>query len=162
MSRRWKKELVSLEDWTSMSPTISILALASLNRTHCADVAMKGKNKLKTLSEFTYAGSLNKLIDCQIVDNCKKGLGKNTDAPIIEEWVLDDEDEEIIQPKFKQKTVKTSIAKIKFVKPKQPEKKARKTVKQFRKTVKQVEKTRKNTHIPRGNQRNWNNMLSQR
>nr|GFB61646.1 hypothetical protein [Tanacetum cinerariifolium] len=29
----------------------------------------KGKNKLKTLSEFTYAGSLNKLIDCQIVDN---------------------------------------------------------------------------------------------
>nr|GEV81819.1 hypothetical protein [Tanacetum cinerariifolium] len=43
--------------------------------------------------------------------------------------VLDDEDEEMIQPKFEQKTVKTCISKIEFVKPKQPEKKARKTIK---------------------------------
>nr|GEV88230.1 hypothetical protein [Tanacetum cinerariifolium] len=118
----------------------------------------------------------NKPVDRQIVDNCKKGLGyenynvvpppyienfmppkpdlsftgldkKKTDASIIKEWVSDDEDEEMIQPKFEQKIVKTSIAKIKFVKPKQPEKKARKT-------VKQVEKSRQNTHRPSGNQRN--------
>nr|GFB59273.1 hypothetical protein [Tanacetum cinerariifolium] len=70
-----------------------------------------------------------------------------TNAPVIEEWVLDDEDEEMIQPKFEQKKVKISIAKIEFVKPKQPDKKARKS-------VKQIENPRQNTHRPRGNQRN--------
>ncbi|GJR75871.1 ribonuclease H-like domain-containing protein [Tanacetum coccineum] len=149
--------------------------------------------------------SLNKLIECQIVDNCKKGLGyekynavpppytgnfmpptpdlsftgldefvnkpvvenrksdeevseivrKNDDAPIIEEWVSDSEEENVSQPKTEKKIVKPSIAKIEFVKPKQQEKTARKT-------VKQAEKHRQNTHIPRGNQRNWNNMMSQR
>ncbi|GJT11902.1 ribonuclease H-like domain-containing protein [Tanacetum coccineum] len=149
--------------------------------------------------------SLNKLIECQIVDNCKKGLGyekynavpppytgnfmpltsdlsftsldefvnkhvvknrksneevseivrKNDDAPIIEECVSDSEEENVSQPKTKKKTVKPSIAKIEFVKPKQQEKIARKI-------VKQAEKHRQNTHSLRGNQRNWNNMMSQR
>ncbi|GKA19221.1 ribonuclease H-like domain-containing protein [Tanacetum coccineum] len=149
--------------------------------------------------------SLDKLIECQIVDNCKKGLGyekynavpypytenfmplthdlsftgldefvkkhvvenrksdeevseivrKNDDAPIIEEWVSDSEEENVSQPKTEKKTVKPSIAKIEFVKPKQQEKTARKT-------VKQAEKHRQNTHSLRGNQRNWNNMMSQR
>ncbi|GJS91440.1 hypothetical protein Tco_0774076 [Tanacetum coccineum] len=157
-------------------------------------------NKFENASE-----SLNKLIKCQIVDNCKKGLGyekynavpppytgnfmpptpdlsftsldefvnkpvvenrksyeevsgivrKNNDAPIIEEWVSDSEEENVSQPKAEEKTVKPSIAKIEFVKPKQQEKTARKT-------IKQVEKRRQNTHIPRGNQINWNNMMSQR
>ncbi|GJW93007.1 hypothetical protein Tco_0172679 [Tanacetum coccineum] len=148
--------------------------------------------------------SLDKLIECQIVDNCKKGLGyekynadpplyignfipptpdlsftgldefvnkpivenrksdeevskivrKNNDAPIIEEWVSDSEEENVSQPKTEKKTVKPSIAKIKFVKPKQQEKTTRKT-------IKQAEKHRQNTHSPRGNQRNWNNMMSQ-
>ncbi|GKC53012.1 ribonuclease H-like domain-containing protein [Tanacetum coccineum] len=133
--------------------------------------------------------SLNKLIECQIVDNCKKGLGyekynvvpppytgnfmpptpdlsftgldefvnkhvvenrksdeevskvvrKNDDAPIIEEWVSDSEEENVSQTKTEKKTVKPSIAKIEFVKPKQQEKTARKI-------VKQVEKHRQNTH----------------
>ncbi|GJZ67009.1 hypothetical protein Tco_0630249 [Tanacetum coccineum] len=80
---------------------------------------------------------------------------KNDDAPVIEEWVSDSEEENMSQTKTEKKTVKPSIAKIEFVKPKQQEKNARKT-------VKQVEKHRQNTHIPRGNQRNWNNMMSQR
>nr|GEV06064.1 hypothetical protein [Tanacetum cinerariifolium] len=42
----------------------------------------------------------------------------------------DDEEEEVSQPKIKLKTVKPIIPKIEFVKPKQLEKKARKTVKQ--------------------------------
>ncbi|GJU70487.1 ribonuclease H-like domain-containing protein [Tanacetum coccineum] len=67
----------------------------------------------------------------------------------------DSEKENVSQPKTKKKTVKPSIAKIEFVKPKQQEKTARKT-------VKQAEKHRQNTHSPRGNQRNWNNMMSQR
>ncbi|GJS97928.1 retrovirus-related pol polyprotein from transposon TNT 1-94 [Tanacetum coccineum] len=135
--------------------------------------------------------SLDMLIECPIVDNCKKGLGyekynvvpppytgnfihlkfvnkpvvenrkcdeevseivrKNDDALIIEEYVSDSEEENVSQPKTEKKTVKPSIAKIEFVKPKQQEK-----------TVKQAEKNRQNTHIPRGNQRNWNNMMSQK
>ncbi|GJV36325.1 hypothetical protein Tco_1408802, partial [Tanacetum coccineum] len=140
--------------------------------------------------------SLDKLIECQIVDNCKKGLGyekynavpppytgnlmpptpdlsftglddfvnksvvknskaksseeepkvvrKNDDALVIEEWVSDSEEENVSQTKTEKKIVKHSIAKIEFVKPKQQEKTARKT-------VKQVEKHRQNTHKPRGN-----------
>nr|GEX41948.1 hypothetical protein [Tanacetum cinerariifolium] len=84
-----------------------------------------------------------------------KDVRKNTDAPIIKEWMSDDEDEELTQPKSEQKTVKPSIPKVEFIKPKQPEKKARKT-------VKQIEKTKQTSHRPRGNQRNWNNMMSQR
>ncbi|GJV92525.1 ribonuclease H-like domain-containing protein [Tanacetum coccineum] len=151
--------------------------------------------------------SLNKLIECQIVDNCKKGLGyenynsvpppytgnfmpptpdlsftgldefvnkpvvekskaisseevpkevrKCNDAPIIEDWVSDSEEENVSQTKTEKKTVKPSIVKIEFVKPKQQEKTARKT-------VKHVKKHRQNTHSPRGNQRNWNNMMSQK
>ncbi|GKC77744.1 ribonuclease H-like domain-containing protein [Tanacetum coccineum] len=151
--------------------------------------------------------TLNKLIECQIVDKCKKGLGyenynavpppyignfmpstpdlsftgldefvnepvvenckamsseeepkvvrKTDDSLIIEDWVSDSEEENVSQTKTEKKTVKPSIAKIEFVKPKQQEKTARKT-------VKQVEKHRQNTHSPRGNQRNWNNMMSQK
>nr|GEZ81916.1 hypothetical protein [Tanacetum cinerariifolium] len=93
--------------------------------------------------------------DKPIVENCNaktsetkpKDVRKINDAPIIEELVSNDEEKEVTQPKIKQKTVKPSIYKIEFVKPKQPEKKARKT-------VKQVKKPRQNTHRPRGNQRN--------
>ncbi|GKD43545.1 putative ribonuclease H-like domain-containing protein [Tanacetum coccineum] len=151
--------------------------------------------------------SLDKLIDSQIVDNCKKGLDynavpppytgnfmpptpdlsftgleeftsepvvikpivenseamaseakpkavrKNNDAPIIKDWVSDSEEEDVPQAKIEKKTVKPSFAKIEFVKPKG---------KTAWKTAKRVEQIRQNTHIPRGNQRNWNNMMSQR
>ncbi|GJT55050.1 putative ribonuclease H-like domain-containing protein [Tanacetum coccineum] len=70
--------------------------------------------------------SLDKLIECQIVDNCKKDefvnkplvenrksdeevseiVRKNNDAPIIEEWVSDSEEENVSQPKTKKKTIK--------------------------------------------------------
>ncbi|GKE93482.1 hypothetical protein Tco_1574577 [Tanacetum coccineum] len=80
---------------------------------------------------------------------------KNNNAPIIEEWVSGSEDENVSQTKTVKKTVKPSIAKIEFLKPKHQEK-------TIRKTVKQAEKHRQNTHSPRGNQRNWNNMMSQR
>ncbi|GJX76031.1 ribonuclease H-like domain-containing protein [Tanacetum coccineum] len=126
--------------------------------------------------------SLNKLIECQIVDNCKKGLGYEKynavpppytgnfmpptpdlsftgldeffNEPVVENS-KDSEEENVSQTKTEKKTVKPSIAKKEFVKPKQQEKTARKT-------VKQVEKHRQNTHSPRGNQRNWNNMMSQK
>nr|GEU89186.1 hypothetical protein [Tanacetum cinerariifolium] len=80
--------------------------------------------------------------DAKTCETKPKESKKNTDALIIEEWVSDDKDEEMIQPKFEKKTVKTSIAKIEFVKPKQPETKARKI-------IRHVENPRLNTPRPR-------------
>ncbi|GKB24246.1 ribonuclease H-like domain-containing protein, partial [Tanacetum coccineum] len=105
--------------------------------------------------------SLDEFVNKLVVENIKsdeevsKVVRKSNDSPIIEDWVSDSEEENVSQTKTEKKTVKPSIAKIEFVKPKQQEKTARKT-------VKQVEKHRQNTHSPRGNQRNWNNMMSQR
>ncbi|GJY70754.1 putative ribonuclease H-like domain-containing protein [Tanacetum coccineum] len=59
-----------------------------------------------------------------------KEVRKNDDTLIIKEWVSDSEEENVSQTKTKKKTVKPSIAKIEFVKPKQQDKTARKTVKQ--------------------------------
>ncbi|GKC64575.1 putative ribonuclease H-like domain-containing protein [Tanacetum coccineum] len=168
------------------------------------EIAQKEKDGIQfNVDKFENASkSLNKLIESQIIDNCKKGLGynavpppytgnfmpptpdlsftsldefvnktivenrksdeevskvvrKSNNSPIIKDWVSDSEEENVSQTKTEKKIVKPSIAKIEFVKPKQQEK----TV---RKTIKQVEKNRQNTHSPRGNQRNWNNMMSQR
>ncbi|GJW20169.1 ribonuclease H-like domain-containing protein [Tanacetum coccineum] len=105
------------------------------------------------------SNSLNKLIECQIVDNCKKVenkqsdeevskvVRKSDDSLIITYLVSINEEENVSQTETEKKIVKPSIAKIEFVKPKQQEKTARKT-------IKQVEKDRQNTHISRGNQRN--------
>ncbi|GJT08221.1 ribonuclease H-like domain-containing protein [Tanacetum coccineum] len=54
-----------------------------------------------------------------------KGIRK-MNAPIIEEWVSDDEEEDVSQPKIKKKTVRPSIVKKEFVKSKQQEKSTRK------------------------------------
>nr|GEV69036.1 hypothetical protein [Tanacetum cinerariifolium] len=58
-----------------------------------------------------------------------KAVRKNNNALIIEEWVLDDEEENVIQPKIVKKIVRPSIVKKEFVKPRQQEKTAKKTVK---------------------------------
>ncbi|GJV10361.1 hypothetical protein Tco_1351902 [Tanacetum coccineum] len=88
-------------------------------------------------------------------EEVSKEVRKCNDAIIIEDWVSDSEEKNVSQTKTEKKTVKPSIAKIEFVKPKKQEKTARKI-------VKQGEHHRQNTHRPRGNQRNWNNMMSQR
>ncbi|GJX84337.1 hypothetical protein Tco_0335111 [Tanacetum coccineum] len=67
--------------------------------------------------------------------------------PVIEDWNSDDESEVEIIPK--DKTVSSSTEKIKFVK-------------SARETVEKVETSKQNKHYPRGNQRNWNNLMSQR
>ncbi|GKB04671.1 hypothetical protein Tco_0832866 [Tanacetum coccineum] len=162
------------------------------------EIVQKEKHGIQlNVDKFEHASkSLNKLIECQIVDNCKKGLGyenynavpppytgnfmpptpdlsftgldelfnkpvvenckamsneegpkvvrKYYDAPSIEEWVSDDEEEDVSQLKTEKKIVRPSIVKNEFVKSKQQEKTARKT-------VKQVEQHRQNTHSPRGN-----------
>ncbi|GKA66036.1 ribonuclease H-like domain-containing protein [Tanacetum coccineum] len=129
--------------------------------------------------------NLNKLLDSQIVDKCKTGLGYNTVPPPytrnfmppkpdlsfsgLEEFMS----EPIVsEPTVKKPVVKTSVAKASEAKPKAVRKSnGAKIIEDWvsdseeedvpqakiqKKTVKQ------NTHTPRGNQRNWNNMMSQR
>ncbi|GKB87979.1 hypothetical protein Tco_0960251, partial [Tanacetum coccineum] len=85
-----------------------------------------------------------------------KVVRKNNGALIIENWVSDSKEEDMPQAKIQKKTVKPSFAKIEFVKSKEQAKTPRKI------TVKQGNQNRKSTHSPRGNQRNWNNMMPQR
>ncbi|GKC13215.1 hypothetical protein Tco_1009997, partial [Tanacetum coccineum] len=165
------------------------------------ELAQKQKDKIQ-LTEENFKNSsknLNKLLDCQIVDKCKTGLGynvvpppytgnfippkhdlsdleefvnepivseptvkkpvvetsadkpkaikKNNGAPIIEDWVSDSEEEDVPQAKKEKKIVKSSFAKIEFVKSKEQVKSPRKT------TVKQGNLNGHNIHSPRGNQR---------
>ncbi|GJX83376.1 hypothetical protein Tco_0332857 [Tanacetum coccineum] len=71
----------------------------------------------------------------------------NFKPPIIEDWNSDYESEVEIIPK--DKTVSSSTEKIKLVKT-------------ARETIEKIETSKQNKHYPRGNQRNWNNLMSQR
>nr|GEV66943.1 hypothetical protein [Tanacetum cinerariifolium] len=111
-------------------------------------------NFIPPTPDLSFTG-LDEFFNKPVVENCKaksseeetKVVRKNDDALIIKEWVSNNEEENVSQPKIEKKAVRPSIAKIEFVKPKQQKKTARKT-------VKQVEQHRQNTYIPRGNQRN--------
>nr|GEV75823.1 ribonuclease H-like domain, reverse transcriptase, RNA-dependent DNA polymerase [Tanacetum cinerariifolium] len=173
-----KNEFIYLEDIKVIKVEIQIKEIAITELRRKLEVARKENdgNQLTVEKLENASKSLNKLRDCQIVDNCKKGLGyesynavpppytgnfmppkpnlsyigldeftdklvaentksseeqskavkKKSDAPIIKDWMLDDEDENVSQPKIVKKTVKPSIVK------------------------------------KEGNQRNWNNMVSQK
>ncbi|GJT86820.1 hypothetical protein Tco_1068537 [Tanacetum coccineum] len=73
----------------------------------------------------------------------------NFSPPVIEDWNSDDECEVEFKSNVEAKTVKPSTKKINFVK-------------NARETVENVETPKQNKHHPRGNQRNWNNLMSQR
>ncbi|GJZ67301.1 putative ribonuclease H-like domain-containing protein [Tanacetum coccineum] len=87
--------------------------------------------------DLSFTG-LDEFVNKPVVENCKamsskedpKVVRKNDDAPCIEEWVSDDEEDDVSQPKTEKKTVGPSIVKKEFVKSKQQEKTTRKTVKQ--------------------------------
>nr|GEW20977.1 hypothetical protein [Tanacetum cinerariifolium] len=76
-----------------------------------------------------------------------ESIRKHSDAPIIEDWVSDDEEEEV-----EKQEVKSSINRINFVKAT--------TNNNPKVTVKTGEQPKQNTHRKRGNQRNWNGMMS--
>ncbi|GJW94608.1 putative ribonuclease H-like domain-containing protein [Tanacetum coccineum] len=69
--------------------------------------------------------------------------------PVIEDWNSDDDSEVEFIPNVEDKTVRPSTEKIKFIK-------------SARERVEKVETPKQNKHYPRGNQRNWNNLMSQR
>nr|GEV86195.1 retrotransposon Orf1 [Tanacetum cinerariifolium] len=79
-----------------------------------------------------------------------KPVMKNNFSPlIIEDWHSDDENKVGILPTVKVKIVKPSIEKIKFVET-------------ARETIKNEESPKQHKHHLRGNQQNWNNLMSQR
>ncbi|GJX05673.1 putative ribonuclease H-like domain-containing protein [Tanacetum coccineum] len=138
-------------DWSDQAeegPNYALMAFLSSssdsevsNDSNCSKSCMETVKYYKSQND-NYIRDLEKsslmVLGYKIVENSKamssekepKVVKKNDDAPIIEEWVLDNEEENVSQTKTEKKTVKPSIAKIEFVKPKQQEKTARKTVKQ--------------------------------
>nr|GEU97499.1 putative ribonuclease H-like domain-containing protein [Tanacetum cinerariifolium] len=120
------------------------------------------RNFMPPTHDLSFTG-LDEFVNKHVAENSKaksseevpKVVRNNDDALIIKEYVSDNEKDDVSQPKIEKKTVRPSIAKIEFVKPKQQEKTARKI-------VKHVEQHRQNTYSSRGNQRNWNNMMSQK
>ncbi|GJY09312.1 hypothetical protein Tco_0377497 [Tanacetum coccineum] len=79
-----------------------------------------------------------------VSEDISNEVRESPDAPLVEELVSDD--------KLEKKTVFPTVAKIEFVRPKQQEKPVRKLVK-YAEMYK--------SQSPRGNQRNWNNQMSQ-
>nr|GEV47265.1 ribonuclease H-like domain-containing protein [Tanacetum cinerariifolium] len=79
---------------------------------------------------------------------------------IIKDWVSDNKDEDEIETESKQ--IKPSFTKVKY------ESKSTEHVKSPRKSIKQEESNRqtkyprKTSQSPKGNQRNWNNLMTQR
>ncbi|GKA66577.1 ribonuclease H-like domain-containing protein [Tanacetum coccineum] len=212
-----KNESVYEEDIKVLKREIHLREVAITELRRKLELAQKQKDEIQlTVENFENSSkNLSKLIDCQIVDKCKTGLGynvvpppytgnfmppkpdlsfsgleefvnepivseptvkkpvvetseakasadkpkvvrKNFGPPYIEDWISDSEDEAESMPKIEKKTVKPSFAKIEFVKSKEQVKSPRKT------TIKQGNQNRLNTHSPRGNQINWNYMMSQR
>ncbi|GJT98643.1 hypothetical protein Tco_1094161 [Tanacetum coccineum] len=212
-----KNESVYEEDIKLLKCEIYVKEVAITELRRKLELAQKQKDEFQLTVEKldNSSKSLSKLIDCQIVDKCKIGLGynvvpppytgnfmplkpdlsfssleefvnepivsdptvkkpvvktseakasadkpkvvrKNNGALIIENWVSDSKEEDMPQAKIQKKIVKPSFAKIEFVKSKEQAKTPRKI------TVKQGNQNRKSTHSPRGNQRNWNNMMPQR
>ncbi|GJT65942.1 hypothetical protein Tco_1017422 [Tanacetum coccineum] len=96
------------------------------------------KNFMLPTLDLSFTG-LDDFVNEPLVKNCKamfseeepKVVRKCDDALIIKDWVSDDEEEDVSQPKIKKKTVRPSIVKKEFVKYKKQEKTARKTVKQI-------------------------------
>ncbi|GKA67367.1 putative ribonuclease H-like domain-containing protein, partial [Tanacetum coccineum] len=106
-------------------------------------------------SEVNSEPTIKKLV-VETSEDKPKAVKKNNGASIIKDWVSDSEEEDMPQAKIQKKIVKPSFTKIEIYKSKEQVKSPRKT------TVKKGDQNRQNTHSPRGNQRNWSYMMSQR
>nr|GEV02542.1 putative ribonuclease H-like domain-containing protein [Tanacetum cinerariifolium] len=91
--------------------------------------------------------------DSKPVDENVKTKSSNEETKLVRKD--DNKENNVTQPKIVKKTVRPNNVKKEFAKPRQQEKPTWKT-------VKKVKHNRQNTHRPRGNQRNWNNMMSQK
>ncbi|GKA66078.1 putative ribonuclease H-like domain-containing protein [Tanacetum coccineum] len=75
--------------------------------------------EISTSTALVSCDGLDKFVNEPVVENCKamsseeepKVVRKNDDALIIEEWVSDDEEKEVSQPKIEKKIVRPNIVK---------------------------------------------------
>ncbi|GJR02328.1 putative ribonuclease H-like domain-containing protein [Tanacetum coccineum] len=98
-------------------------------------------------------------VDATSEAKTSKSKSKSVSKPLIEDWISDSEDENETKSKSKQR--KPSFAKVEFVKSNEHVKSPRESVKKVENN-KQAKYPRKNSQSPRGNQRNWNNMMTQK
>ncbi|GJZ72108.1 ribonuclease H-like domain-containing protein [Tanacetum coccineum] len=84
---------------------------------------------------------------------------KSVHEPLIEDWISDSENENETEFKCKQK--KPSFANVEFVKSNEHVKSPKESVKKVENN-KQAKYPRKNSQSPRGNKRNWNNLMTQK
>nr|GEU65633.1 hypothetical protein [Tanacetum cinerariifolium] len=162
-----KNEFIYLEDIKVLKVEIQMKKIAIKELRRKLEIAQKEKDRIQlTIDKLENASKgLNKLIECQIVDNCKKGLGYENYNAVLPPYTrnfmpstldlsytsLDEFANKTVakntkyskeETKIEKKTVRPSIVKEEFVKPRQQEKTARKT-------VKKVEHNRQNIHRPR-------------
>nr|GEU72586.1 hypothetical protein [Tanacetum cinerariifolium] len=86
-------------------------------------------NFMPLTPDLSFTG-FDEFVNKPVVENCKaksskeepKVVRKNDDTLIIEEWVSDNEEDDVSHPKVEKKTVRPSILKIEFIKSKQQEK----------------------------------------
>ncbi|GKA43606.1 ribonuclease H-like domain-containing protein, partial [Tanacetum coccineum] len=84
---------------------------------------------------------------------------KSVSEPLIEDWIFDSENENETESMARQR--KPSNAKVEFVKSNEHVKSPIESVKKIENN-KQAKYLRKNSQSPRGNKRNWNNLMTQK
>ncbi|GJW68042.1 hypothetical protein Tco_0122466 [Tanacetum coccineum] len=94
------------------------------NRPNKLDLSYSGLEEFQQPEFEVYGLRANK----SVCENSSNETKKNSDAPLIEEWVSDNEDEVESPIVVEKKTVVPTIPKVDVVRPKQQEKSVRKTV----------------------------------
>ncbi|GJY41216.1 hypothetical protein Tco_0428486 [Tanacetum coccineum] len=94
------------------------------NRPNKLDLSYSGLEEFQQPEFEGYGLRANK----SVCENSSNETKKNSDAPLIEEWVSDNEDEVESPVVVEKKTVVPTILKVDVVRPKQQEKSVRKTV----------------------------------
>ncbi|GJZ95678.1 putative ribonuclease H-like domain-containing protein [Tanacetum coccineum] len=110
--------------------------------------------------EYVFSESVTSVLDVATSEaKSSESKPKTVSEPLIKDWISDSEDENETKSMSKQR--KSSFAKVKFVKfnehvktPKGSDQKVENN--------KQAKYLKKNSQSPRGNQRNWNNLMTQK
>ncbi|GKE16897.1 hypothetical protein Tco_1424474 [Tanacetum coccineum] len=126
--------------WNFMPPKLDLMFIDEQVKSEFVDVVSNVASSEVNIVELKLETADKGVVETNIVK-------KNSFSPlIIKDWNSDNDSEVEFTPN---KTVGPSIEKIKFVQ-------------SVRETVEKIETPKQNKHYPRGNQRNWNNLMSQR
>ncbi|GJU68133.1 ribonuclease H-like domain-containing protein [Tanacetum coccineum] len=110
--------------------------------------------------EYVFSESVTSIHDVATSEaKTSESKPKSVGEPLIEDWISNSEDENETESKSKQR--KSSFAKVKLVKSNEHVKIPKESVKKVE-NDKQAKYPRKNSQSPRGNQRNWNNLMTQK